>query len=150
MIKYSPIPTSQWWVQTSAFSHYFTKFSGIQDQAQSVDYADGQSVRIQKLIGPRSIQPITLSTPFDPVLHADVIDFWRGYSSDGTNSMCAFITVTITPVTCGETPEPLPGGRIIILPECKLNSVKFGEVDRSQPAVSMIELGFTVNDYSYQ
>lgn len=143
MIKYSPIPTSQWWVQTSAWSHYFTTFTGIQDEAQPMDYADGQTIRINKLVGPRNINPIQISCPFDPIQHADIVDFWKAYG-------CDFITITVTPVTCGEDPEPLPGGRTLVIPEAKMNGLQFAQVDRAQAQVSMIQASFVLNNYTYQ
>lgn len=143
MIKYNPIPQSQWWVQTSAFSHYFTQFSGIKDTAQAIDYPDGQAVRIHKLTGPRNIDPVQMSCPFDPDQHADIVDFWKAYG-------CEFLTITVTPVTCGEDPEPLPGGKILVIPEAKMNELTFAQVNRSQAEVSMINLGFLVNTYTYQ
>jgi hypothetical protein len=143
MIKYNPITQSQWWVQTSAWSHYFTKFTGIDDTADTSDYPDGQTARKYNLVGPRKIAPVSFSAPFDPILHADIVDYWKAYG-------CDFITIIVTPVTCGEDPQPLAGGRQLILPEVKLNKIKFAEVDRAQAQVSMIEIAAVVNTYTYQ
>jgi hypothetical protein len=143
MLSYSPIPTSQWWVQTSAWSHYFTTFSGISDQAQPIDFPDGQTIRIHKLVGPRNIGPLTLSCPFDPIAHGDIVDYWKAYS-------CDFLTIIATPVTCGEDPTPLQNTRVLTVPEAKMNGLTFAQVDRASAAVSMIQLSFVVNNYTYQ
>lgn len=142
MLIYEPSTQSQFWVQTSAWDHYFTTFSGIKDQASTSQYPDGQIGRIFNLRGPRTVQPITLSVPFDPIRHADIVDMWKA-------TQCDFQTIIVTPVTCGEYPEPLPGSRVLVIPDAQMTSLTFMNVDRSSANVAMMEIGFVANTYTY-
>ena len=72
---------------------------------------------------------------------SDVVDFWKSHG-------CEFITVQITPVTCGEDPQPL-GTRTIILPDAQLTSLNFGQVDRSSGNPSTIEITFVSDNFLY-
>ena len=92
MLKYKPITQAQYWIQCSGFTnHYFTTFSGIRDTSGTTQYADGVRGRIFQLKGPRTLAEVTISTPFDPEKHADIVDFWKTYD-------CSFVTLTVTPV----------------------------------------------------
>lgn len=143
MIKYRPITQSQWWVQCASFSHYFTTFSGIKDTAGTSQYADGSNNRIYQLKGPRTLSEVTISTPFDPVRHADVVDFWK-------QSGCGFLTLTVTPIDCnGENPQRLTGARQIIMPEAQITAITFGQADKTSSNVSMLELNFVLDSFQY-
>lgn len=141
MITYRPATQSQYWVQASPFSHFFTSFSGIKDTAATSQYADGVRGRIFQLRGPKTLSESTISTPFDPEKHYDIVDFWKAYN-------CEFITVTITPVTCGEDPQPR-GQRAIIIPDAQISVLSFGQVDRSSSNVSTLELTFVMDNFTY-
>jgi hypothetical protein len=141
MIQIRPSTQSQFHVQASPWAHYFTSFSGIRDTAATSQYADGVRQRVFNLKGAKTLAEMTISTPFDPIQHADIIDFWKSHG-------CEFITVTITPVTCGEDPQTL-GNRVIILPDVQLTSVNFGAVDRTSGQPSTIEVTFVSDNYLY-
>lgn len=143
MIKYRPITQSQWWVQCASFSNYFTTFSGIKDTASTSQYADGSNNRIYQLKGPRTLSEVTISTPFDPVLHKNIIDTWK-------NTGCEFLTLTVTPIDCnGENPQRLAGSSQIIMPEAQLTSLTFGQADKTSSNVSMLELTFVLDSFQY-
>lgn len=142
MIKYRPVTQSQFWVQCASFSHYFTTFSGIKDTASTSQYSDGSTNRIYQLKGPRTLSEVTISTPFDPERHADIIDFWKQFG-------CEFLTLTVTPIDCSGTPARLPGARQIIMPESQLTSVSFGQVDKTSSNVSMLEMNFVLDSFQY-
>lgn len=141
MITYRPATQGQFWVQASPFSHYFTSFSGIKDTASTSTYADGVRGRIFQLRGPKTISEATVSTPFDPEKHYDIVDFWKAYN-------CEFITITVTPVTCGEDPQPR-GQRAIVIPDAQLSVLSFGQVDRTSGNVSTIELTFVMDSFTF-
>jgi hypothetical protein len=89
----------------------------------------------------KTLSEMTISSPWDPQKMSDVVDFWKSHG-------CEFITVQITPVTCGEDPQPL-GTRTIILPDAQLTSLNFGQVDRSSGNPSTIEITFVSDNFLY-
>jgi hypothetical protein len=141
MLNIKPTTQSQWWIQASPFSFYFTNFSGIRDTAGTSQYADGVRARIFNLKGPRTLSEVTISTPFDPIRHADIVDFWKAYG-------CEFLTITVTPVTCGEDPQPL-GQRTITIPDAQMTSLNFGQADRTSSNANTIELTFVLDTFTY-
>lgn len=141
MLSYKPITQAQYWIQASPFSHYFTTFSGIRDTSGTTQYADGVRGRIFQLKGPRTLAEVTVSTPFDPEKHADIVDFWKTYD-------CSFVTLTVTPVECGEDPAPL-GNRTITIPDAQITSINFGQADRASTNVSTLELTFVMDTFTY-
>lgn len=141
MFQIRPSTQSQFHVQASPWAHYFTSFSGIRDTATTSQYADGQRQRVYNLKSVKTLQEMTIATPFDPIQHADIVDFWKSHG-------CEFITVAITPVTCGEDPRPL-GSRQIFLPDAQLTSLNFGAVDRTSGNPSTIELTLVSDNFTY-
>lgn len=141
MIKIRPSTQSQYLVTASPWAHYFTSFSGIRDTAATSQYPDGQTQRIYQLKGPKTLAEFNLSTPFDPTIHHDIVDFWA-------SSGCDFISLTVTPVTCGEDPQPL-GTRTIIVPDAQMTSLNFGVVDRTSGNPSTIELTFVGDSFTF-
>lgn len=141
MLNIKPVTQSQFWIQASVWSHYFTNFSGIRDTAGTSQYADGVRGRIFNLRGPRTLAEVTLSTPFDPEAHADIVDFWKTYG-------CEYLTLTVTPVSCGEDPQPI-GQRTIVVPDAQMTALNFGTVDRTSSNVSTIELVFVMDTFTY-
>lgn len=137
----TPVTNSQYLVEAPELgSYYFTSFSGIKDQAQTSTYADGSSSRIYQLKGPRQLQQFTLSVPFDPEQHRSVVEFWK-------NQPCKTVSITVTPVTCGD--EPTAIGPKITITDAQLISLSFAQADRTSANVSMLELGFIANDFTY-
>ena len=141
MQQVRPSTQAQYWVQASPWSHYFTSFTGIRDTASTSQYADGIRQRIYQLKGPKTLAEATLSTPFDPLVHFDMVDFWKQHG-------CEFITVQVTPVTCGENPQPL-GSRTIIVPDAQFTSLTFGQVDRTSGNPSTIEMTFVMDNFTF-
>jgi hypothetical protein len=141
MIKIRPSTQSQYLVTASPWAHYFTSFSGIRDTAVTGQYADGQTQRVYQLKGPKTLTEFTLTVPFDPTVHYDVVDFWK-------NSGCDFLSLTVTPVTCGEDPQPL-GTRTIIVPDAQMTSLNFGTVDRTSGNPSTIEITFVGDSFTF-
>ena len=141
MIKYKPITKSAYWIQTSAFSHYFSTFTGIKDTAATSQYADGVSGRVYQLKGPKTLSDATITCPFDPRQHKDVVDFWKNYG-------CEFVTITVTPVECGDNPSPI-GQRSIIIPDAQFSSLTFGDVDRTSSDASILSLTFVMDTFTF-
>jgi hypothetical protein len=141
MLSYKPITQSAFWVQASPFAHYFTTFTGIKDTAVASQYADGVRSRIFQLKGPKTLSEATLTSPFDPTKHYDIVDFWKKYG-------CEFITVQVTPVGCGDDPQPI-GTRSIIIPDAQITSLSFGAVDRTSSDASVISLTFVMDTFTF-
>lgn len=140
MITTRPISQSQWWVQASPWAHFFTQFSGIRDTAGTAQYPDGVRQRIFQLKGPRTLSEVTMTTPFDPERHADIVDFWKSEN-------CEYISLVITPVTCGEDPQPFD--RTITVPDAQMSGLFFGQVDRTSGNPATIELTFVLDSFTY-
>jgi hypothetical protein len=117
----------------------FTQFSGINDSAASGEYAGGTGNRIYKVVGPRTIDDVTLTAPYDPALSAGLDSIWQLYD-------CEELTIVVQPTTCGNNPTDL--GPPFILYGCRLLSYKNGEVDRESGDVQTIELTLTVDNWS--
>lgn len=135
-----PITNSQWKVSFSiaGSEYYFTTFSGVKDTAQTSTYADGQSSIIYNLRGPRQLQQMTLSTPFDPDVHRNLVTWWKEYT-------CEFVTLQIVPQDCNSNALD---GTITVL-DAQVTSISFAQVDRTSSNVSMLELGFVANEFIY-
>ena len=142
MINIRPITQSQFLVKTSLIDDlYFTSFSGIRDTSATSQYAHGTQQRIYNLRGPKTLAEMTLSAPFDPQVHAALLDIWN--STDN----CKYFTTTITPVTCGENPEKI--GREIVVYQSQLSSINFGQVDRTSGNPSTIEVTIVGDYFTY-
>jgi len=80
------------------WSSFWTQFSGISDTSATGEYANGTGRRIHKVIGPRTIDDVTLTMPYDPLQANQIEQFWLEYD-------CQFLTITIQPVNCdGDKP----------------------------------------------
>jgi hypothetical protein len=131
-----PITKAAYVVRCNGFRFEFTQFSGINDTASSSEYASGTGNRIRKVVGPRTIDDVTLTAPYDPEFATEAEIFWLEYE-------CEPLTITIQPTTCGNNPVDL--GDPYVLYGCRLQSLKTGEVDRESSDVQKIELTFTVD-----
>jgi hypothetical protein len=134
-----PIPKSAFIVTISGMETIWTQFSGIVDTAESGQYANGTGRRIYKVVGPRALDDVTLTAPYDPVLAHAIEQIWSDYN-------CEFITIVIQPTTCnGENSNSTP----YVLNGCQLTSLTVAEMDRESGDVGTIELVFTVNSWNY-
>lgn len=138
MALLKPITKAQYYVFTSGLEMYFNSFSGINDTAQSGSYANGTGNRIYKVTGPRELDDITLTTPYDPEQSQELEQFWLEYQ-------CEYLTISVQPVSCGDNPENL--GDPYILEGCLLTGIKLAEVDRESGDVATMELTFTANSW---
>jgi len=141
MLSYKPITQSQYWVQASPFAHFFTTFTGIKDTAVVSQYSDGVRARMFQIKGPKTLSEATITCPFDPRKHNDIVDFWKNYG-------CEFVTIQITPVECGDDPQPI-GNRTIVIPDAQFTALTFGAVDRTSGNTSTIELTFVMDTFTF-
>lgn len=133
----NPITKAAFLVTIEGINLYWTTFSGISDSAESGQYANGTGNRIFKLVGPRSIEDVELSSPYDPVQALETEAVWLEYN-------CQPLTISVQPVTCdGETSI----GNAYILEGCQLQSLTVAEVDRESSDVGTITLKLTVNSW---
>lgn len=141
MPKLNAITQSQYLVTASVFpGTFFTKFRGFEDKSDVSEYADGEIGRRYKLKGTTMLEEMSLAIPFDPIKHAEIINFYR-------QNQCTRFTMSITPVSCGSNPVRL--GPSLILTDVQLTAMKGFEVDRSSSEVSELELSIIADDYSY-
>ena len=97
-----PIPKSAFIVTIAGMETIWTTFSGIVDTAESGQYANGTGRRIYKVVGPRALDDVTLSAPYDPAFAHTIEQIWSDYN-------CEFITITIQPTTCnGDASRLIP------------------------------------------
>lgn len=133
-----PIAKSSFIVTISGMETIWTTFSGIVDTAESGQYANGTGNRIYKVIGPRAIDDVTLSAPYDPLFAATIERIWLKYN-------CEYITIIIQPTTCNGTTR---NGPPYVLNGCQLQQLTVAEMDRESGDVGTIELVFTVNSWT--
>lgn len=132
-----PITKSAFLMTVEGINIYWTRFSGITDSAETGQYAEGTGNRIFKVVGPRSIEDVELSAPYDPEVSAGIEAFWLDYN-------CQPLTVTIQPVQCdGESAN----GAAYILEGAQLQSLTVAEADRESGDVGEITLKLTVNQW---
>jgi hypothetical protein len=137
-----PLVKSQYEVSFTAlngptFTAVFTKFSGVKDNAEESKYANGTGNRLYHVIGPRTVDDVTLTAPYDPTVFKELEQFWIDYN-------CQPVTVTVTPRDCQGTGSAATGGQYILY-ECQFRSVTTADVDRESGNVQTIECMFTVN-----
>lgn len=135
----TPIPKSAFIVTISGMETIWTKFSGISDKAETGQYANGTGNRIYKVVGPRTIDDVTVTAPYDPALAHTIEQIWSDYN-------CGFLTITVQPTACdGDTAN----NTAYVLNGCQLEQLTVAEVDRESGDVGTIELVFTVNSWNY-
>ena len=117
----------------------FTKFSGIKDSSSSGDYANGTGNRIYHVVGPKKVDNITLSAPYDPTIFKQLEIYWLQYN-------CKEITVTITPKDCVGNGSAPAGGQYTCY-GCQFMSLNTADVDRESSNVQEIEIQLTVNSW---
>lgn len=134
---------------------YFTTFSGFKDQASTAQYADPQLARMHNIVGPKTLQPMTVSVPFDPddSKHKGLLESWNKIS-------CQVGNVLITPQRCdvnasglgvaGDAQVAYAGTATLNLQGVRFTSLTVMNVDRSSSNVSMLELGFIADNYQFQ
>lgn len=139
-----PITNSQYKVSISNVPggpHFFTTFSGIKDNAQTSTYADGQSNIIYNLRGPRQLQQVTMSVPFDPTEHKVLVEWWKLYT-------CEPVTIQIDVVDCNGTIETGSRQFQITITDAQVVQLNFAQVDRTSSNVSMLEFAFIAHEFT--
>jgi hypothetical protein len=133
----NPITKASFLMTVEGINLYWTTFSGVNDSAETGQYAQGTGNRIFKVVGPRSIEDVELTAPYDPEVAQEIEQFWLDYN-------CAPLTVTIQPVQCdGES----SAGAAYILEGAQLQALTVAEADRESGDVATITLKLTVNSW---
>lgn len=133
-----PITQSSFIVTIQGVQSIWTTFSGINDSADTSTYANPTGNRLGKVVGPRAVDDVTLSSPYSPELSVSIEQLWLEYQ-------CEYLTILVQPTSCdGETSLGPP----YVLQGCQLNSLNVAEVDRESGSVATIELGLTVNSWT--
>lgn len=137
----SPPVTKSQFIVTSTFApgSRFTKFTGLIDKSDTVTYADGELYRRFHLVGPPTIQEMTLTIPYSPEEHEDIILYKK-------NNPCARFIVVVQPTECTGL-EFVQGSSALYITGCQMTEVKTHEVDRNAVELATIEVKFVADDY---
>lgn len=142
-IKTIPITESDYLVTVEGLvDSYWQTFSGIKDTTQTTPYSDGRSNRLSKHRGPRQVDDVTLTKSFNPEVDTAIVEWWRTWCSASGEEL----TITVQPVQY--CPNPLPKGPPFTLMGCKPTSLSVASADKTSSNISMIEMSFSVDDYT--
>ncbi|HEY9835421.1 MAG TPA: phage tail protein [Vampirovibrionales bacterium] len=142
-LKVIPITEGDYLVTIEGIAQaYWETFSGVSDTTQVTEYSDGRSNRLHKLIGPRQVENVTLTKPYNPIQDKAIIEWWRKWCSANGEE----VTITVQPVRY--CPDPINHGTATTMLGCKPTSLKYGNVDKKSANISMLELVFAVDDYT--
>lgn len=132
-----PITQAGYILYCQGIDMFFTTFSGINDSAATGEYANERGNRIYKVVGPRTLDDVEMSAPYDPILSQPIEEFWLDYA-------CEYLTITVQPVLCdGETEIGPP----YILEGCQISNLQVAEADKESGDVATITVTFTVNSW---
>lgn len=136
-----PIAKSLFTVTTTAFpGTYFTKFSGLDDKAETSTYADGLDLRMYYVKGLAKLSEMTLELPFSPGLNSDIIMYQK-------NNPCSRFITVVTPAVCKGNIVKATGKNVLYLTSCQMTGVKAYEADLNSSELSYISLTFVADDY---
>ena len=141
--KIAPNTQGNWLVTLKGFDFYFTDFSGFEDAAQITNYNDGLSNRNQKLLGPRELAEMTLMVPFDPVVHAPLVDWWKTYCGGETKGE----TVSVQAVKY--CPEPEPVGKTFLLYNVRPTKLSGIDVNKTSQEVNKLSIGIIADTWDF-
>ena len=121
----------------------WTNFSGINETHQTGNYASGKGTRLYNVIGPRKIEDVQLAAPYNPNMMEEIEDIWYHYKSDP-------ILIIVQPQlpNAEQRLEPVPNSKPYRLEGCQFKTLKEIDVDRESGEPSMMELTFTVDEWS--
>ena len=121
----------------------WTNFSGINETHQSGNYASGRGTRLYNVIGPRKIEDVQLAAPYNPNMAEKIEEIWYKYISEP-------LLIIVQP----QLPNPeqelrkVPGSKPYRMEGCQFKTFKAVDVDRESGEPSMMELTFTVDEWS--
>lgn len=139
----NPVTLQQYLVTIKGIDSYWTKFSGIEDSADTTEYNNGLTNRKSQLVGPRMLANMDLEKAFDPIADKPIVDWWRAYCDRNAEAL----TISITPVTYCPEVEPL--GPSVIIYGCRPIKLKGFEVDKNSANVAPLMLTFIGDDWEY-
>jgi hypothetical protein len=122
---------------------YWVTCSGVKDRAQTSDHSDGLSNRVYQRIGPRKLEPITLTKEFDPIKDAPILDWWRTYCDGTTKSE----TMSIVPIKYCPKVETI--GKGFTLYGCRPVELNGPEADKKSADAAMLEIVLIADDWEY-
>lgn len=148
MSRIVPIARNQFLVTVKDLETYWETFSGINEATQTSEYSDGYSNRLFPLLGPRSIDEITLTKAYDPDKDQPIIDFWQNFRlSRGEDVNSRGLTVTVQPVEYAPDPQPI-GAPFTLYGFVPTRFNPFGEVDKKSQDMAMMSLVGRITDWS--
>lgn len=137
------ITKADYLVTVQGLRSYWQTFSGIKDQARTSEYSNGFDKRMQDRVGPRKLQPITLTKGYDPDQDDELLTYWRSESQTRRGGQGR--TVTIQPVQY--VPEPESVGTAFTLFNFKPTSITIAEADKTSQDTAMLTLEGVCSDW---
>lgn len=141
MPNLTPITQKQVKVEVSGLLGIFwTSIKGGKLSQEEVKYNDGAEGLEKTLTGFSSIEPLTLSKPYDPVNDGAIQSFISAQRSARTP-----FNVTVTPVNADVAGSPVSGGKSITYSNCTFIGYNPPQFDRDGTGLAKCELMVAVN-----
>lgn len=147
-MRFLPLTQQQFLVTVEGIRSYFETFSGIQDVAELSTYTDGFSRNLREIVGPRKLQPVTLTKPYVPEEDIEIEQFWKNFITNREITTRAGTEVIIQPVNY--TPEPTAVGSPYILYGAVPRSIDFLQADKKSQAVATLSIELSVQTWERQ
>lgn len=145
-MRFTPITQQQFLVRVEQLSAYFETFSGLEDTAEVATYTDGFSRDMREIVGPRKIQPVTLTKPFVPEDDIEIVTFWKNFVTGRALTAQSGTEITIQPVNY--SPEPEAIGSPYILYGAVPSSINFLTADKKSQEVAVLSLTFSIQQWA--
>lgn len=147
-MRFLPITQQQFLVTVEGLSAYFETFSGVNDVAEVSTFTDGFSRNMRELVGPRKIQPVTLTKPYVPEEDSEIENFWKNFRVGRELTGQAGTEVIVQPVNY--EPEPTPIGSPYVLYGVIPRSITFLQANKQSQEVSTLSIEFSVQEWARQ
>ena len=144
MARLQPISQHNFLVSIAGFESFWSQFSGVEEGSESSTFNDGLSKRNRTVLGPLTLENVTLEKPFDPEQDAALVQ--QIYDLRYTRQD---LTVTVEPVRRTRNGTERIGTRSWTLQGCQIVRFMGAEVDTESSDVSKLELELSVDEVVY-
>jgi len=139
-----PVTRADFLVIVQGLQSYWQSFSGVDDQSQTSVFSDGFDRRMYDRVGPRKLQPITLTKGYDPDQDDAIVDFWNAQQSAPRGNQG--VTVSVQPVQY--LPDPQNLGTPVVLFGFRPTQFKGWEADKTSQDTSLLTLVGVISNWS--
>lgn len=141
-----PITVRSFLVTISGLGNtYFTKATSPKESREVVEYQDGLTGTVRKMVGFTTRDNVTLSKPFYAVEDKALVNWYQNQKK--TNA--AKFVVSITPVNPDLEGSKIAGAATLTLVGCEVVSLKMPDIDRMGSGTAMVELELLYDDWSF-